>query len=54
MVDRLVVRDREQPGAQVAAVLQPGVGAQRGDEGLLEAVLGLVRADGGDQESEHV
>jgi hypothetical protein len=29
------------------------VSAQGGDEGLLEAVLGIVRADGGAQECQH-
>ena len=54
VVDRLAMRDREQPGAQVARVLQARVGAQGGDEGLLEAVLGVVGADGRHQEPEHV
>ena len=35
-------------------VLEARVGAQSGDEGLLEAVLGVVGADRRDQEPEHV
>jgi nicotinate-nucleotide pyrophosphorylase (carboxylating) len=54
VIDRLAVRDREQPGAQVSGVLEPWIGPERGDEGLLKAVLGVVRTDRGDEETEHV
>ena len=54
VVDRLAVRDREQPGAQVAGVLKLGVGAQRRDERLLEDSPRHRMADGGHQEAEHV
>jgi hypothetical protein len=54
MVDRLAVRDGEQPRAEIAGVIQLRVRAECGDEGLLEAVLGVMGADGGDQEAEHV
>ena len=45
VVDRLAVGDRDQPAAQVAGVAQLRVGAQGGEEGLLEAVLGAVASD---------
>ena len=45
MVDRLVVRDRQQPRPRRGVRAQPRVGAQRGEEGLLEAVLGRLGAD---------
>ena len=48
-VDRLAVRDREHPRAQVGVSAQARVGAQCGDERLLEAVLRLERADGRDE-----
>jgi hypothetical protein len=35
-------------------MLEAFVGAQRGDEGLLEDVLGVVRTDRGDEVSEYV
>ena len=35
-------------------MLQLRVRAERGDERLLEAVLGVMGADGGHQEAEHV
>ncbi len=41
-VERLAVRDRQHPRAQVRVRAQARVGAQRRDEGLLEAVLGLA------------
>ena len=43
MVDRLAVGDRQQPAAQVVGVVELRVGAQGGEEGLLEAVLGVGR-----------
>ena len=45
VVDRFAVRDRDQPAAQIAAVLQLRIGAQGGDEGLLEAVVGVAAPD---------
>ena len=54
MIDRLAMGDGEDPGAKVAIVLQAGVGAEGGDEGLLERILGVVGADGGHEETEHV
>ena len=54
VVDRLVVGDGEQPGVEVAGVRQSVVGAERRDERVLENVLGVVRADRGDEVSEHV
>ena len=42
MVDGLAPRDREDPAPQVGR-LGPRVGAQRGKERLLKAVLGVVR-----------
>ena len=44
-VDRLAPGDRECPRPEVRLGGQVGVGAQRGEAGLLEAVLGVVRAD---------
>ena len=41
---RLAVGDRQHPGAQVRVRAQTRVGAQRGDERLLEAVLRVGRA----------
>ena len=35
-------------------MLQAGVGAQRRDQGLLKAILGVVGADGCDEEAEYV
>ncbi len=45
-VDRLAGRDRQHPCPQVRAVPELRVGAQSGDERLLEAVVRLDRADG--------
>jgi hypothetical protein len=45
VVDRLVVGDRQQPGTRCRVRSQPGIGAQRGEERFLEAVLGSVDAD---------
>ena len=53
VVDRLAVGDRQQPAAQVARVAELGIGAQRRQKGLLEAVLGSVAADGAAQDSHH-
>src|SRR3954452_11930127 len=41
VVDCLVVSDGEQPRVEIAGMLQPVVGPKRGDEGLLEDVLGV-------------
>ena len=41
--------DRVEPGAKVVAVAESRIGAERGHEGLLEAILGLRRADEADQ-----
>ena len=43
------MRDRVEPGAKVVAVAESRVGAKRGHEGLLEAILGLRWADQADQ-----
>jgi hypothetical protein len=53
VVDRLAVGDRQQPAAQVARVAQLRVGAQGREEGLLEAVLDAVPADGAAQDRHH-
>ena len=45
MVERLAVGDRQHPAAQVLGVAQPRVGAHRGEERLLEAVVGVLAAD---------
>jgi len=50
-VERLAVGDRENPRAQVRVATQPRVRAQRGDERLLEAVVGLARTDGRDEKA---
>ena len=52
-VERLAVRDRQHPRPQVRAGAQARVGAQRRDERLLEAVLGLVAPDRRDQKAPH-
>ncbi len=54
VIDRLAVRDRQQPAAQVAVVVQLRIGAQRRQEGLLEAVIGIGAADGAAQHGHHV
>jgi hypothetical protein len=54
MVDCLAVGDGQQPAAQVAGVAQLRVGAQRGEEGLLEAVLRIAAADGPSQDRHHL
>ena len=41
----LSVRDRVEPRAEVVPVAERGIGAERGHEGLLQAVLRLGRAD---------
>jgi hypothetical protein len=53
-VDRLVLRDPEQPGAQVVAAAELRVGAERRDPGLLERVVSLRDAGRRDQEAVHV
>ncbi len=53
VVNRLAVGDRQKPAAQVGRRLQLGVGAQGGDEGLLEAILGVKAPDGAAQHSHH-
>jgi hypothetical protein len=54
VVDRLAVGDGDQPSAQVVAVLELRVGAQRGQEGLLKAVVRVDPADRAPQDSEHL
>ena len=54
VVDRLAMGDRDQPAAQVAVVLQLRVGTQGGEEGLLEAVLGVGAADSPPQHRHHI
>ena len=51
VVDRLAMGDREQPAAQVGGVAQGWVGAERGDEGLLETVVGIRRAHDSNQQT---
>ena len=53
-VDRLVLGDLEQPAADVVGPAQARVCAQRRYPGLLEAVVGVHRAGGGDEEAVHV
>jgi hypothetical protein len=53
VVDRLAVGDRQQPAAQVVGVAEPWVGAERRQECLLEAVLGVGAADGAAQGRHH-
>jgi hypothetical protein len=50
-VERLAVRDREDPRTQIRARPEPWVGSQRGDEGLLKAVLCLAGSDACHQEA---
>ena len=51
MVDRLAVRDGEDPAAQVRGVTQSWIGAQRGQPRLLITVVGIDAADRGDEEA---
>ena len=53
-VDRLVLRDLEQPASNVVCPAQPRVRAQRRYPRLLEAVVRVRRAGGGDEEAVHV
>ena len=53
-VERLAVRDRQHPRPQVRVRAQARIGAQRRDERLLEAVLGLAAPDRGDQKAPDV
>ncbi len=50
-VECLALSDRQHPRAQVGAGPQLWIDAQRGDERLLEAVLGVGAADRGDEQS---
>ena len=52
MVDRLVAGDREEPAAQISR-LGLGIGPERGQEGLLKAILRVVGPDHPAQEPEH-
>ena len=52
-VDRDVRRDREHPSPQVLAVLEATVGGERPQKGLLEGVLGSLRAEPAPQQREH-
>jgi hypothetical protein len=54
VVDRLAVGDRHQPAAQVVVALEPRVGAQGGEKGLLKAVVGVDPADRPAQDPEHL
>ena len=49
-----MVSDGQDPTAEVRAVSQPGIRAQRGQPGLLIAVVGIDAADGGHEEAVHV
>ena len=51
VIGRLAVRDRVEPGAQVLGVAEGGIGAKRGHERLLEAILGFGRPDAGHEEA---
>ena len=51
VIDQPVVCDREHPRAQVLAVLEPRVGAQRSQKGLLKGVLGPVVAEAAVEET---
>ena len=53
-VDRLAVRDGQQPAAHVGVRPEPGIRAQRGDERILEGVVGLVGPGGRHQEPVHI
>jgi len=50
VVERLAMGDREHPGAQVRIAAQPRVCPHRGQECLLEAVVGILAAHGSHQE----
>jgi hypothetical protein len=54
VVDRLAVGNRKQPAAQIAGVFQLRIGAQGGDEGLLETVVGIGASDCATQHAHHV
>ena len=49
VVERLAVRDRQKPAAEVVRVAQARVGAERRDHRLLEAVVGVDGPDGADE-----
>jgi hypothetical protein len=53
-VDRLVLRDPEQPGAQVVGTAELRVGAQRRDPGVLKRVVGLRSPRRSDQKAVHI
>ena len=53
-VDRDARGDRQHPGAQVLAVLEPVVGAQGPEERLLEGVVGAVAPELAPQQPEHL
>ena len=54
VIDRLAVRDGEDPGLQVGGVAQTRIGAQRRDPGLLVAIIGVDATDAGDEKAMHV
>ena len=54
LVERDAACDRVRPGAQVLAVLQPGVRPQRAQERLLERVLGPFAPEPAAQEREYL
>ena len=45
LVDDDPARDREHPGAQMLAVLEPRIGSQGAEERLLEGILGALAAE---------
>jgi hypothetical protein len=53
VVEGLVSRDRHQPGPQLGAVLESGIGAKGGQKGLLKAVVRIARADRAPEEAKH-
>jgi hypothetical protein len=54
VVERLSVRDREDPAAQIFGAAEAGIGPQRRDPRLLIAVIGVDPADCCDQEAVYV
>ena len=49
-----VARERQHPRSQVLAVLEPAVGLERAQEGLLERVLGALPPELAPEEPEHL
>jgi hypothetical protein len=48
------VGDREEPPAKVRGIAKARIGAKRGDERLLEAVVGIDRSDARDEKPVNV